>query len=549
MSDVSSRILRSDKHFSISYQYSRVGFNVLLIVVSATLGALFAYSRGQDVNFDQLNYHYYIANAFLTGRLEQDVAPAQLVHSFFSPFVYVPFVWLVNTLPPYVVGMALGAVQGLNLWLVAIIAWIVTPSLRGAQRFAMVLAAVMISAASPVGLSEIGTSMADATLSLLILSALALMLSGKTTDGRTTGAVVWLFLAGALVGASVSLKLTSAPFAIALVAASLIGWWTYRDRLIAIMTVGVGGAAGFVVAGGVWYLTMWRTFRSPFFPYFNSIFHSPDYPSGTSFFDARFVPHSLLEALAYPFRWATLQQTTAEIPFRDIRFSLLIVIGGVAVGLGALRQGWVRNVSPGSKRLIVFMAAALCIWMYVWSIQRYIVVLELLTGPAIVVALLWSGLHSAGRGWPLMAATVCLAVVCIVTVRPIDWGHIGWADKWYTVNDPTRRSEHAIYFLDDGPLAYVVPELQANASAIEVVAWEDLPSMGNTVFLRRINALLADPRNDTIVAIAAAPLSETFKRMIGTYGLKIDGPCETTPGRPSPLTWCPLSRLVATSSR
>lgn len=71
---------------------ARVGWHVLLIVASATLGALFAYSRGQDINFDQLNYHHYIASAFLTGQLEQDVAPAQLVHSFFSPYAYVPFV-------------------------------------------------------------------------------------------------------------------------------------------------------------------------------------------------------------------------------------------------------------------------------------------------------------------------------------------------------------------------------------------------------------------------------------------------------------------------
>lgn len=455
---------------------------------------------------------------------------------------------MVQGLPPYVVGMALGAVQGLNLWLVAVIAWIVTSSLHGLRRCGMVAAAVTISAASPIALSEVGTSMADVTLSLLILSGLALMLSDKTMDGRRA-ASGWLFLAGALVGGSVSLKLTSAPFCIALVAASPIGWRTYRDRLIAVTAAGAGSAAGFVAGGGGWYLTMWRMFRNPFFPYFNSIFRSPDYPSRASFFDARFVPHGLLDALAYPFRWATLQQTTTELPFRDIRFGLVIVLGILVAGLAVARRGRLPDGSTAWKRLVVFMAAAFCVWMCVWSIQRYIAVLELVTGPAIVVALLWSGLWRIGRGWPSLAVAASVAVACVLTVRPIDWGHIGWADRWYTINDPTRRSEHAIYFLDDAPLAYVVPELQANASAIDVVAWEDLHSMGDTVFLRRINALLADPRNDTVVAIGAAKLSEAFKRSIAAYGLEIGGPCETTQGRPSALTWCPLRRIAGTASR
>ena len=241
--------------------------------------------------------------------------------------------------PPDLVGTILGAIHGLNLWLVAVIAWIVTPALRLMERLPTVVAAVVISAASPMAISEVGTTLSDLLTSILVLGGLALLMRAEFQPGRAMSTSMWIVLASALVGAAVSLKLTNAAFAIGLFAAAMAGWRSWSERLTAIAATCAGGCLGFALCGGFWYLRMWRTFGNPFFPYYNAIFRSPDYPSKASVFDERYLPHGLMEALSYPFRWAVSEQATAELSSRDIRFAVLIVAGFVALASGLSGAG------------------------------------------------------------------------------------------------------------------------------------------------------------------------------------------------------------------
>ncbi len=528
-----------------------VVINTLVIMLCIAAGAIFSYSRGQDVNYDQLNYHFYIAHAFLTDRLSQDVAPGQIIHSFFSPVIYLPFYFLVRNFPPQVVGMALGGLHGLNFWLVGIIAWIITSSIPRPARIAIVSAAIAISAASPMALAEIGTSFADILVSLLVLGGLALLMSADLQYGRRASTTICIGLAGALLGAATSLKLTCAVFSVALAFASLAGWKHWQDRLTAVLTTAFGAVIGFVAGGGFWYLLMWRKFQNPVFPYFNALFRSPDYPSAKSFFDPRFVPHNVVDALSYPFLWTRTQQITDELLFRDIRFASFIILGALACARQfAQRTQLVSRappITPASRRLISFFVIAFCLWMYIWSIQRYIVVLELLLGPALVALLQWSGIGRIGRGWALAAIGGALAVACAVTVVAPDFGHLRWDHTWYTVDIPPAANAHPVYFLDGEPLSYVAPKLQPGSAVIDVIAWENLASMGDTVFQRRVKALLADPDNDELRAIALGPLSQSFKTTMAQYGLTPERDCATTSGRPAPLTWCHLKRVLSTN--
>ena len=517
----------------------------VLIVLSGMLGAGFAYRLGQDINFDQLNYHAYVADAFWTNRGGRDVAPGQILHSFFSPVIYLPFYFMVRYFPPTAVGTILGAIHGLNLWLVAVITWIVTPALGWKERLPTVVAAVVISAASPMAISEVGTTFSDLLTSILVLGGLALLMRAEFQPGRAMSTSMWIVLAGAVVGAAVSLKLTNAAFAIGLFAAAMVGWRSWSERLTAIAATCAGGCLGFALCGGFWYLRMWRTFGNPFFPYYNAIFRSPDYPSATSVFDGRYLPHGLLDALSYPFRWAIGGQATAELPFRDIRFAVLVVAGLVAFGIRlAGGSDAAMRWPPGMRRLMIFFLVAFCVWMYEWSIQRYIVTLELLLGPVLILVLQEYRSGRFGQEFLPLCLAAILAGACVATITSPNWGHVSWGKTWYSVNVPPVVGDHPIVFLDGEPLSYLVLELPQASTAIEVIAWEDLSAIGDNEFLRRIRGLLADPKNEVIQAVAPGPLSDNFKKSIARYGLIPSGNCITTVGRPSPLTWCPLTRTA-----
>ena len=107
----------------------RIFLHLMLAVLGALLGAGFAYRLGQDICFDQLNYHAYSAYALWMNRYSRDIAPGQIFHSFFNPVIYLPFYLMMKHLTPVMTGTILGAIHGINLWLVAVIAWIATPAL------------------------------------------------------------------------------------------------------------------------------------------------------------------------------------------------------------------------------------------------------------------------------------------------------------------------------------------------------------------------------------------------------------------------------------
>jgi hypothetical protein len=438
--------------------------------------------------------------------------------------------------------MVLGAVQGLNIWLVFIIARIVAASLPTPARTTMTVAAVAISAASPMAFSELGTSMADVLTSLPVLAGLALLMRAERRDGQAVRTTVAIGAAGALLGVAVSLKLTNAAFALGLAAACLIGWPGWRGRVAALLATGIGGAIGFAAVGGFWYLRMWRTFGNPVFPYFNNFFRSPDYPQAVALYDRHYIPHSLMQAIGYPLRWTQIQMATTEVPFRDIRFALLMVLG-IAAAVAFARRGNGLATTPG-RRLAAFFAMAFCLWMVEWSIQRYLVVLELLIGPLVVVLLQWSGFFDAVRGRAVTAVAAVLAVACLATVRAPDWGHLGWRKDWYEVTIPPPGGTHPLYFLAGAPLSYVVPELPRGSTAIGVIPWEDIPSWGDTVFLRRIHDLLGRAQDGAIWAMVSGEFPDGFGRQMAEYGLKLDGRCQTNRGRPLPLTVCPLVRAA-----
>ena len=261
------------------------------------------------------------------------------------------------------------------------------------RRSAIAALAAVFSAAGAMTLSELGSSMSDLLLSpLLLLAVLALVVAAQAAAaGRALALVA---VAAALVDLSIGLKLTHSIYVFGLALACVIGWRSWSERLASLVVAGLAGAIGVAVSGGFWFLALWRQFGSPTFPYYDSLFHSPaiDPASalhGRSFFDPRFLPASFFDAIALPIRWMTVGQTTAELEFRDVRFGVVFALIVVAGGMWLWRRRTVRPASEaaGAGRVLVFTFVAFAVWLYQFGIQRYIVGVELLLGPCLLIAL------------------------------------------------------------------------------------------------------------------------------------------------------------------
>lgn len=494
----------------------RIG--VPIVVASAALaGALYAYYAGEDINWDWQNYHEYGGFALLNGRFDSDVVPGGF-QSFLNPLIYVlPYLLRHHLAAPWW-GVALGAIHGLAL---ALIYWFARVVLdRTANRLA-VLAAVAIAACGPMTVSEVGTSFADILTALPILAGVGLILGDRSETGRR------FVCAGILIGAATGLKLTNATF---LIGAGLSLCLAGRP-LRAMMIYGLGGVLGMVLTGGAWAWKLWQDFGSPLFPFYNSLFRSSEAPLD-SIVDTRFMPHGLLDALAYPFDWLIGAHPSSEWPFRDPRFAVVIVLVLLIVVVSALRR--VTVLRTRDKQFLLLFWSSYVLWLLAFSIQRYLIVLELLSAPLIVL-LLYRLIEAWPRGSARVAQITSVAAACAIVLwsQPTDWMRRPWSDP-YRLQLATALQVPATYLLLQKPLGYIVPQLPAASRAYQISDIV-LPFVPNGVLDRRVRAGLAHPLPGGVWALYfhESPADNPPRLdLLDAYDLKIDPsrPCERIAG-------------------
>ncbi|MBB3770784.1 hypothetical protein FHS55_001379 [Angulomicrobium tetraedrale] len=268
---------------------------------------MFCVNRGADVSFDKLNYHYYDAFAFLKGRIELYGVPASLRRSYYNPIVYVTFYFLLTITGPLVTNMDLTIIQSLNYIIVGLTTFFLVRRESAWYRWGCIVIATIIALASPIALSEIGTSFADIVSSIPVIAAVAIVLSSANVTRPM------LLLSGLLIGAATGLKRTNATFAIAFGAVCLLCAPGIGARIRAACTAGIGLVVGLIAVGGAWGFTLWTRFGNPIFPFYNSIFRSPDYPPSSSA-DRRYLPEGVLDGIAYPFRGRSKSCRSRKLP-------------------------------------------------------------------------------------------------------------------------------------------------------------------------------------------------------------------------------------------
>jgi len=475
-----------------------------------------------------MNYHLFNAFSFLEHRFGLDVNPVGLQSSF-NPLLDLPYYFLsVHVFPeqPRLVAFLAGLPTGALIYLTILLCQELAPLLPGGGRMGVAFAAVL-GLSGTMLYSEVGTTFGDIPLTLLTLGGLICplrSLRGSRTPGRWGRACM---VAGVCLGAAAGLKPTMVIYAPALfIALAVTG--DRGERWIGALCVALGWALGFALVYGWWGLRLEAAYGNPMFPLFNRLFRS-DWVPPLPYTDDRFLPRGLAQALFYPFYWLKGRAFVAsETGVRDPHFAFAYV---TVVGLGTAAL-WGRIIGrphavlghPQVRLVITFFLAGFMLWEALFSILRYAIPLEVLTGPIIGIGMT-AALHALPAGClPRRRLPILLLLVLAVTIgwanRP-GWGRLKQFGTSVFAFAPPPVEDDAVIVLADKPLGFIAPFFTARG--VVFVGLQDLPPPGFRLY-EAAKARIAEPRPAyalTVTELAA------HREALAAFGLKgVDASCQ-----------------------
>jgi hypothetical protein len=502
---------------------------------------------GKDANWDLQNYHFYNGYAFVDGRLDRDLAPAQ-IQTFHSPLLDAAFYLMVRAdWAPRVIAVVLALPAGIGAYLIALITLRLFRG-RLKEQFVPRIAALAIACTGTMAIALLGTTMNEWPCAALVLLALWLLLVDADEARRPARRLV---LSGIIAGVAAGLKLTAAPYAVGLCCALVTQRAPLRRTLTEAAVFGAAVVAGLLLSSGFWFYRMWERFDNPVFPYLNAWFRSPWWEEVNVPYRV-YGPHSLAELVTFPFR---LLQTNAsfitEMHFRDWRLAILYI---AAIGLLAttlfrrLRSPEATRTAerplppvddPGTSgawRLVcVFWIVSFAIWLYQHSIYRYAIPLELLMGPLIVGTLQ----RMVPRRWLPISATVA-AALAIFTAQYPDWLRVNFHHHYFYVDAPSLPEHSLVILAGDAPMSYVIPFMREDARFVGLHN-----TLTNLAFHHRFSRHVSDVIDGHRGPLFSMSLGRDAEAIVGTRGLSQDRErCVLihTNMSTSPIELCPLLR-------
>ena len=473
---------------------------------------------GKDANWDLKNYHWYNAWALLNGRLGWDLAPAQ-IQTYYNPIGDLPFYFLVQWLPwPRHVAfwMALSAAVAV-FFLIRLCATLFSPSPLGEGRgggLPWIVFATAIGATGAAGQATLGSTMNEWLCAAPLMAGLFLVVRALV-EGEHAHRHSFA-LAAFLVGCAVGLKLTYGVFGVAFLV-GLAAWGPWRMSARRVVVAGAFMAAGALVFGGYWAWEMWREFANPTFPYYNHVFHSPWWEPA-AFFDRNYGPRDVLQAIFFPLYFSQRSTLVSEVGFRDYRLAVLLVLSLLVAMKVVIR----RPLIPLPWRFLgVFTLVAYLTWLKLFGIYRYLVPLELLSGPLIIGCLLFL---LQGRVLRYVAVGV-LAVLLLGTTRPMSWGRIPFGHEYFEVKVPPLEPNALVIVGYSHPMSYVIPFFRPDARFVSPANNFLMPDQGNLLAKRAADLIRAHRGPIYLMEYRArVPQDEaTLKH----FGLAFDAtPCE-----------------------
>ena len=510
-------------------------YRIATLLIAVLLTLAYALRKGQDVNWDQRNYHIAIPFLLLHGTLWSSVAPSG-IQSYFNPLILIPQYLVIAHLPPLIATILIALAQ-LPVFLIAaaICLRIAGPDNPATGRgHVQALLAFILCLMSPIALSEAGTTYVDLVSAIPVLGAYDLLLRPDMSRPKCAT------LSGALLGIATGLKLTNAVFMFGAAGLYLTVNTRSLRRLSFIIIAGFAAVLGFLLVAGFWHWQLWQKFGNPIFPYFNSVFSADTAISPGR--DPRFLPRSLSAIVTYPIYWVIggspnpgLLSPASEVDPRDARFAI-VLLGTIAVIAAALARRPLKRLSRTNTGFLITWATGYLLWLFGFGVHRYMIPLEVLAG-AVILCLTRFLPSPNHRTWALAAS----ALVSFIVLHVPSWNRLPWARHWQTIAaTPLQLNGAPLVFLTDKPTAFVAASLSPPARLVGLYDGFDLTAGAPTVLARHLHTELTAPRTQPYV-VTDGPVPPGAAVILQSYGLAQTGEC-----RPIPLPFlhsaiCPLT--------
>lgn len=511
--------------------------------------AVFSAFYSRDAAYDVVHYHLHNGWSALNGRLDHDLAPAEM-HSFLNPTYNIAVFWLVEHLPGRVVAALLGAIQSLLLPALYYLSrnLIARTTAKPSTAFLLIIALAGFFAAPHIDL--FASLRNDWLFSLLFITSLLILLP---KDGAVPG---WKRLMGAsfLLGLAFGAKLTNGVYVIAFITAVLVLLPGMKTRAKGVAFAAIGGTLGTILTLAPWSLTLWEAFQNPLFPLFDGIFQSPEGP-GENFRDQRYAPETFGDALILPFQFLFDGRLVYEFHFFDLRFLMAYLSMPVLLIIAGFRA---RQAGLNIHRHIVAFALAALVLMLTWltmfSIQRYGLAIWML-GPLCLtlLCLCFSPRLGEARAGTLLAALIALPLVLTTyldEVWRVPWRSMGEKYVWVETPKMVNLEDSIIIFSGKWPSAFMASELPDSAIFTHAAGetWSQ-PVLKN--YRHRIVSLIENSERPIFMIVLDMPktgnLDKTLNQVQVEYGLigAADN-CQAlnTSFDPKDVNWvvCPMNR-------
>jgi hypothetical protein len=448
-------------------------YRIPVYVACTVLALIVNYVLGKDMAWDTLSYHIYAGFSAANDRFAQDYFAAG-PQSYFNPYVYLPFYYLIRTdLTSLEISSTLAIAHSVLLWLTYELAVSVCPSSEKQDRLIFGIYGVAFALLNPILLQQIGSTFADITTGEFVLAGWLLLALAVRTP--STARVV---CGGLLLGIATGLKLTNALHAISAIAILILLPLSLRGRIRHGIAYAVSLGLGFVVVAAPWSYRLERRFGNPFFPLMNDVFRSPEFTTAP-LHHLRFIPATVTEALSRPF--AMIDPVTMvheEMRAPDLRYAVLSILIGVVF----CRWLWQRRTSSPNKsapnldlvssRTLVAIGCGLAVDWIAWlsgsGNSRYFLPISSVAG-IVIVALLFGlfGTRAKARNY-VLASILGIQGVQLWMGTDYRWNQTPWDAHWINIGMPAKLATESNLYLTIGAQtnSFVAPYLAPGSGMI-----------------------------------------------------------------------------------